>query len=239
MLKIFGLRALLVCLAASLTGPAMAEADGPDYFNVSGVAANDVLNIRAAPSASGVLIATIPADGTGIANLGCVGGLGLTEWENATDAERSAAAKTRWCRVGYDRTIGWAAGWFLSEGAGEDQFNAGGMLRSVAGSEWQVRDFAGESPAAEAWIGFGADNAVSGNGGCNRFNGTYTPDQNAPVFSPLAATRMMCAQEQMQTEMRLFQVLGAAREMVSYHLVMALFDENGSLLATFTRRDAD
>ena len=43
----------------------------------------------------------------------------------------------------------------------------------------------------------------------------------------------------MRTETRLFQVLGEARNMVSYHLVMALFDGNGTLLATFKRSDPD
>ena len=217
----------------------MATADGPDYFNVTGVAADDVLNIRAAPMASGTLIGTIPADGDGIANLGCIGGLTLAEWEQATEAERTAAAKTRWCRVGYDRTIGWAAGWFLTEGGHDDHFGAGGVLGTIAGSEWQLRDFAGETPSAEAWISFGADNAVGGNGGCNSFNGTHTLGQDAALFSAIAATRKMCPDNQMETETRLFQVLGAARGMVSYHLVMALFEANGTLLATFTRRDPD
>lgn len=55
----------------------------------------------------------------------------------------------------------------------------------------------------------------------------------------MAATMKMCADPQMVTETHLYQVLDEAREMVSYHLVMALFDEGGMLLATFTRRDPD
>jgi hypothetical protein len=102
------LLSLLGCLAAFGGTTAFATADGPDYYAVKGVAVSDVLNIRAAPSSSGTLIGTIPSDGDGIANLGCVGGLTYAEWENATEAERAAATKTRWCRVGYDRTVGWA-----------------------------------------------------------------------------------------------------------------------------------
>ena len=230
---------LLACLASLGGTPALAAADGPDYFGVTGVAANDVLNIRAAPTASGALIGTIPSDADGIANLGCVGGLTYSEWENATKTERTAARQKRWCRIGYERTIGWAAGWFLTEGGPDDRFRAGGALSNMAGSEWQLRDFAGEIPSAEAWIGFRADNAVGGSGGCNSFNGTYTPGEDAPLFSPMAVTRMMCPAPQMQTETRLFQVLEDAREIVSYHLVMAFFDGDGALLATFRRRDPD
>lgn len=230
---------LLGCLVALGGTTAFADADGPDYYAVKGVAVSDVLNIRAAPSSSGTLIGTIPSDGDGIANLGCVGGLTYDEWENATEAERAAATKTRWCRVGYDRIVGWAAGWFLTEGGLEDQFRAGGALGNMAGSEWLLRDLAGETPKAEAWIAFRADNVVGGNGGCNNFSGTHTPSQGSPLFTPMAATRKMCPEPEMQTETRLFQVLDEAREMVSYHLIMALFDGSGELLATFERRDPD
>jgi heat shock protein HslJ len=230
---------LLVCLASLGSTPALAIADGPNYYSVTGVAASDVLNIRAAPATSGTLIGPMPSDSDGIANLGCVGGLTYAEWEKATEVERAAATKTRWCRVGYDRTIGWVAGWFLTESGANDRFRAGGALSNMAGSEWQLRDFSGETPSAEAWISFKSDNSVGGSGGCNSFSGMHTPGQGAPLFSPIAATRKMCPAPQMQTETRLFQVLDEAREMVSYHLVMALFDGSGTLLATFTRRDPD
>lgn len=234
-----GTLAAAVCLGFLVNGPALAEAAGPDFFSVSGVAEGNVLNLRAAPSVSGPVIATIPSDGVGIANLGCIGGLSLADWEAATETEREAGRKTRWCRIGYDRTIGWAAGWFLIEGANEDQFRAGGGLATIAWSEWGLRDFAGESPGAEAWIAFKPDNAVTGHGGCNTFNGRYELSVDAPVFSPLATTRKMCPEAQMETETRLLQALGAAQQLVSYHLLMAVFDDEGTLLATFARRDAD
>lgn len=230
---------MFVCFLPFFGTPALATADGPDYFAVTGVANNDVLNIRTKPSVSGELIGSIPANGDGIANLGCKGGLTYQEWESATEEERAAAVKTRWCRVGYDRTIGWVAGWFLTEGSREDQFRAGGLLSSTAGSEWQVRDFAGDLPEADAWVSFKSDNLIRGNGGCNNFNGTYTPEQSHGIFGPIGSTRKMCPDPEMRTEARLFQALGKAQEMVMFHLVMALFDENGALLATFGRSDPD
>lgn len=92
----------LGCVAFLFCGPVSANADGPDYFAVTGVQADDVLNLRPSPSASGASIGTIPPDATGIANLGCIGGLTYAEWAQANEAERATATKTRWCLVGYD-----------------------------------------------------------------------------------------------------------------------------------------
>ncbi len=98
------------CISAS------AEADGPDYFRVVDVAQDDVLNIRSEGNANAPILGTIPAGADGVKNLGCTGGLSFVDWQNATQEERDAAAKTRWCRVSFDGTEGWAAGWFLAEG---------------------------------------------------------------------------------------------------------------------------
>lgn len=111
-------RATLLATALLIAGaaPVFAEADGPDYFRVRGVAKDDMLNIRAAPSASAAILGAIPADGDGIRNLGCQGGLSFAQWEKATEAERRAAERHRWCRISYRGIEGWAAGRFLGEG---------------------------------------------------------------------------------------------------------------------------
>jgi uncharacterized protein YraI len=109
---------VLVCFASA---PVFATADGSDFYRVVDVTPNNVLNMRASPDTSGTVIGAIPSDADGIANFGCIGGLTLTEYETANAAERAAARKTRWCKVGYDRIIGWAAGWFLAEGGSEDR----------------------------------------------------------------------------------------------------------------------
>lgn len=233
------LTALLICAGLGSAGPAAATADGPDRYAVTGVSAGSVLNLRAAPGPDSTIIGTIPHDATGLANLGCVGGLTYAEWAEATEAERAAATRTRWCRVGYDRKIGWSAGWFLTEGAGEDQFRAGGRLSDLAGAEWLLRDFAGTPVAQEAWIAFGAEGAVSGNSGCNSFTGQRAPETEAEAFRPLASTRRLCPEAEMQTELAFLEVLGQTREIVAHSLVMAFFGPGDTLLATFTRRDAD
>jgi heat shock protein HslJ len=47
---------------------------------------------------------------------------------------------------------------------------------------------------------FGDDGSVSGSGGCNRFSGTYMVDGDALSLSPLASTKMACADHVMAEE---------------------------------------
>lgn len=101
----------------ALAAPTLADADGPDFFRVTGVAAGDVLNIRAAPDAGAAKIGEIAPGADGLRNLGCEGGLGFADWERATEAERAAARASRWCRVAYRGGEGWVAGRFLAEGS--------------------------------------------------------------------------------------------------------------------------
>ncbi|MCT8972607.1 SH3 domain-containing protein [Microbaculum marinisediminis] len=108
--------ACLLFVAASIQS-AFGEADGPDFFRVVNVAADDALNIRTAPDADADRIGAIPPDTDGVRNLGCQGGLGFAEWEKATPAEREAAARNRWCRVSWGGVEGWVAARFLAEGA--------------------------------------------------------------------------------------------------------------------------
>jgi len=178
----------------AVTTAVEAEADGPDYFRVTGVAENDVLNIRGAPEAGAAKLGEIPWNGDGIRNLGCQGGLSFAEWEAATEAERKAAAQTRWCRVSYDGVEGWAAGWFLAEGS----YPAGEAAGSGSPTSWRFGTVDGDPAVGETEISFGADGSISGTTGCNRFNGRGAMDDGALVIDgPLATTRMACPGEAM------------------------------------------
>lgn len=54
------------------------------------------------------------------------------------------------------------------------------------------------------------NNRVSGNGGCNNFNGTYQLEANSRIrFSPLAATKMACTNS-MEVETQFFKALETA-----------------------------
>jgi hypothetical protein len=110
---------LLVVLAAN--GAVLADADGPGYFRVVNVAADDVLNIRAEPSARSVRLGRIPPGADCVRNLGCRGGLSLAELTELSEAERAARLRQnpRWCRVEYQGITGWVAGRYLAEGVCE------------------------------------------------------------------------------------------------------------------------
>jgi hypothetical protein len=97
----------------------LATADGPDFFAVRGIAANDVLNIRAEPRASARRLGAIPPEGQCIRNLGCQGGLSLAEFTGLTPEQQQQRlrAKPRWCKVQYQGVTGWVAGRYLGEGA--------------------------------------------------------------------------------------------------------------------------
>lgn len=78
-----------------MAGPALATADGPDFYRVVGVAPYDVLNMRAGPAVSYAVVHRIPPDGRGIENLAsCVG---------------------NWCQVRFDGVIGWVNRRYLAE----------------------------------------------------------------------------------------------------------------------------
>lgn len=114
------------CLLLAGAAEVHATADGPDYFAVTGVAANDVLNVRAEPSANSAKIGQIPHDGRAVQNLGCQGGPTFAEWQQMTAAQRKEAGRKRWCRVRYGDV----------EGGGCRKVSQGGQrLCGVAGGE--------------------------------------------------------------------------------------------------------
>ena len=110
---------LLVGLAMGLgSGTAFADADGPDFYVVRGVARDDVLNLRAAPNSRARKVSEIPPDGACIRNLGCQGGLSFQEFTELSPAKRKQREREnpRWCRVEYRGITGWVAGRYLGEG---------------------------------------------------------------------------------------------------------------------------
>jgi hypothetical protein len=112
-------RNLLFAATFAFLQPVVAGADasGPDYFRVVGVAWNDVLNIRSRPTYKSTKIGEIPPNGDGVQNLGCAGQMSYGDWEVATPAQRKAAQKRVWCHIYYRGVKGWVAGWFLTEGS--------------------------------------------------------------------------------------------------------------------------
>lgn len=113
---------LVPMLASALLAGAQfvqAEADGPDCWQVTGVAANDVLNIRVKPDWKSAKVGEIPHNAIGLRNLGCQGGLTYEEHTELTEEQRDErlAANPRWCKVEYRGAIGWVNAVYLIEGA--------------------------------------------------------------------------------------------------------------------------
>ncbi|MBP7001425.1 META domain-containing protein [Amaricoccus sp.] len=111
----------------------------------------------------------------------------------------------------------------------------------LAGSEWRPLDLAGTPfPAGgEAFVRFGADGALTGSGGCNRFSGTYTIDGDTLTIGPVAATRMACPEPAMSAEAALFRALAAAASFSRDGADLNLLDGDGVPLAAFAQTDWD
>ena len=117
----FQLSKLIYSIAAALlltSESASATADGPDFYQVTGVANGDVLNIRSHPNPHAEKLGEIPPDGTCLRNLGCQGGLTFQEFTELSKARQAARLKEnpRWCRIEYQGVTGWVAGRYLQEG---------------------------------------------------------------------------------------------------------------------------
>lgn len=112
------LAGVLVFSLGLAPGSSQAQADGPDCYRVTGVATDDVLNLRDGPTPDAERIGSIPADATGLRNLGCQGGLTFQEFSTLSPAEQDAIQRKRprWCNVEYQGQVGWVAGRYLAEG---------------------------------------------------------------------------------------------------------------------------
>ena len=102
-----------------ISGLALADADGPDYYCVHGVAANDTLIIHSKADLHSEKLGEIPSGADCVRNLGCKGGLSLEEYINLSKKEQAAAIKDhpRWCYIEYQEIKGWVTGRFLAEGS--------------------------------------------------------------------------------------------------------------------------
>jgi hypothetical protein len=105
-------------------GTAFAEADGPDFWRVTGVRPDDTLHVHIEPSARSRVVSRIPHDARGLAALGCTAYPTFAEWQRMTAAEKARGAKARWCKVRHGNVTGWVAGRFLAEDAAPDRQSA-------------------------------------------------------------------------------------------------------------------
>lgn len=108
----------LICAMALAAPAARAEIDGhgPDAWRVTGVAADDVLNMRMGPGTRYLVIDSLPPNARGLQLVTCVPLLIPSIYYRLTEAQR-ADLPQRWClmRTGDFIKAGWVAQRFLME----------------------------------------------------------------------------------------------------------------------------
>ncbi|QNT70701.1 META domain-containing protein [Defluviicoccus vanus] len=120
--------------------------------------------------------------------------------------------------------------------AGPGGASSGGP-EPLVGTQWLAQTIAGQEaslyPASS--VRFDVGQRITGNGGCNTFNGTigYAGDQLA--VGPLATTRMMCPPEVMRQEAGFLQALQTAQRFTMSDWLLTLFDPSGNQAMTLTR----
>lgn len=91
--------AALVLLVTLAVLPAAAQEPPRETWRVTGVAPDDVLNIRETPDPNAPILGRIPPDARGIRGFGC---------------EDAGPGGQEWCRVKYGDAVGWVRGRYLS-----------------------------------------------------------------------------------------------------------------------------
>ncbi len=100
--------------------PLWATADGPDFWQVTGVASNDVLNMRMGPGADYMILDVLAYNERRIKAVVCVPTLDDGDYFALTEAERADITKLpRWCYVRTeDLRDGWVNMRFMEEDSG-------------------------------------------------------------------------------------------------------------------------
>ncbi|MBX3030873.1 MAG: META domain-containing protein [Chloroflexi bacterium] len=107
----------------------------------------------------------------------------------------------------------------------------------VLGVEWSVTSLDGERIPADAGItatfttSDTPPGALTGNGGCNTYNASWTSDGVALSITDLAATRMACGDELSQREARYFDLLQDASGWRLDGAVLVIDTASGSSIA--------
>ena len=86
----------------------------------------------------------------------------------------------------------------------------------LPGTSWVLVDLDGAAPVGEAppTIAFDDQGSVTGNAGCNTFNGEVTIDGSDLTFGPLATTQMACVEDGVADQEQAF--LATLQDATSY-----------------------
>ena len=115
------------------------------------------------------------------------------------------------------------------------------LAEQLAGSEWKPTQLYDKSVPADfdIFIQFGGEDRATGYGGCNRFTGRYSTDEQTIRIGPLASTRRACVPEVMDMENLFFKVLDSARSFQRNRIDLILFDDAQVEIARLRQTDAD
>ena len=91
---------------------ASAEASGPDYFQIK---ADKAVNFYERNDHNAKVIGIIPANTTGLKNLGCTGFVTFEEWRKMRAEEQAIAKEEVWCKISYKDQMGWIQNIYLGE----------------------------------------------------------------------------------------------------------------------------
>jgi len=116
---------------------------------------------------------------------------------------------------------------------------------TLEGTEWQLLTFGDEDtvaydPEIAVITATFAEDRLSGNGGCNNYSGEYTVDGNAITFSPIASTRMACADETVSAaESAYFTALATASSYAIEGNLLTISYDAGQLIFTAAGSDVE
>jgi len=113
----------------------------------------------------------------------------------------------------------------------------------LAGTSWNVTGINNGNQAlvstaagTAVTLVFGTDGSVSGNGGCNTYNGSVAVDGDAISFGPLMSTQMACPQPAMDQETQLFAALAASTTFSIGGSTLTLRDGGGAMQVTAAKQ---
>ena len=115
------------------------------------------------------------------------------------------------------------------------------ISQDLAGTAWNLiaynngtggfQSVAGDEPPTAA---FADDGTLSGSAGCNSYTTSWKADDGSIEIGPAAATKMMCADEQVMTqEGRYLELMGLAETYTVNGATLEMFDADGTRILQY------
>ena len=119
------------------------------------------------------------------------------------------------------------------------------QTQDLAGTGWDAVGYNNGKQAVVSILGgttisaiFGKDGSLTGNAGCNNYNGTYTVNGNQITIGPLASTQKFCNDPTgiMDQEAQYLAALGTAATYQIEGTTLELRTKDGALVADFSKQ---